>query len=84
MKRLFMTSLASWCGTDNYVHDMQDAGIAILESFDSEIYNNVFVNVKYGIRISLGGGNNYVHDNTFDTCSQCECPVCRGKGLSSC
>lgn len=56
---------------------MQDAGIAILESFDSEIYNNKFVNVKYGIRISLGGGNNYVHDNTFDTCSQCKYTMCR-------
>ncbi len=57
---------------DNYVYNMQDAGIAILESFDSEIYDNTFSDVKYGIRISLGGGNNDVHDNVFDKCSQCE------------
>ena len=53
---------------------MSDAGMAILESFDAEIYDNTFTNVKYGIRISLGGANNYVHDNTFDTCSKCEYP----------
>lgn len=51
---------------------MQDAGLAILESFDSQIYDNTFRNVKYGIRISLGGGNNAVYDNTFDKCSKCE------------
>lgn len=51
---------------------MLDAGLAILESFDAEIYENSFTNVKYGIRISLGGGNNDVHDNVFDTCSDCK------------
>lgn len=55
---------------NNDVHDMQDAGLAILESFDAEIYDNTFTDVKYGIRISLGGGNNFVHDNIFDTCSE--------------
>lgn len=64
---------------DNYVHDMQDAGLANLESFDSEVYDNTFENVKYGIRISLGGSNNYIHDNTFSNCSKCEytCDVVR-------
>lgn len=52
---------------------MGDAGIAIMESFDAEIYNNVVEDVKYGLRISLGGGNNYIHDNKFDDCWQCEC-----------
>ena len=51
---------------------MADAGLAILESFDAEIYDNTFSNVKYGIRISLGGGNNDVHDNVFDNCANCE------------
>ena len=51
---------------------MQDAGIAILESFDAQIYDNTFEDVKYGVRISLGGGNNYVHDNVFKGCSKCE------------
>ena len=57
---------------DNTVHDMQDAGMAILESFDADIHDNTFTNVKYGIRISLGGGNNNVYDNVFDQCSACE------------
>lgn len=51
---------------------MKDAGIAILESFDAEIYDNDIEDVKYGIRISLGGGNNNVHDNTFAKCFECE------------
>lgn len=54
---------------------MQDAGLAILESFDASIYYNTFTNVKYGIRISLGGGNNDVRNNVFDTCSNCESVV---------
>ncbi|CAM9847007.1 unnamed protein product, partial [Ascophyllum nodosum] len=49
----------------NEVRNMQDAGIAILESFDAEIYDNVFEGVKYGVRISLGGGNNYIYGNTI-------------------
>ena len=57
---------------DNVVYDMQDAGLAILESFDADIHDNTFTNVKYGIRISLGGGNNMVYDNVFDQCSKCE------------
>lgn len=51
---------------------MQDAGIALMESFDAEIYDNVFEDIKFGIRFSVGASNNYVHDNTFDTCSSCE------------
>lgn len=50
---------------------MQDAGMAMLESFDASIYENKFENVKYGIRISLGGGDNVVSDNDFINCSQC-------------
>ena len=57
---------------DNVIYNMQDAGIAILESFDAEIYNNDIKDAKYGIRISLGGGNNYVHDNTFEGCTRCK------------
>ena len=59
-------------GVDNVVHDMQDAGMAIMESFDADIHDNTFTNVKYGIRISLGGGDNNVYDNVFDQCSKCE------------
>lgn len=63
---------------DNYIHDMGDAGIAIMESMNGEIYDNVIENVKYGLRISLGGSNNYIHDNTFDGCSKCETGVRQG------
>ena len=59
-------------GAGNTVYNMQDAGIAILESFDAQIYDNTFEDVKYEVRISLGGGNNYVHDNVFRGCSKCE------------
>lgn len=64
--------LSSCVVADNNVHDMDDAGIAILESFDAEIYSNNITNVVYGIRISLGAGNNQIFDNVFDTCSVCE------------
>ncbi|CAM9449094.1 unnamed protein product [Scytosiphon promiscuus] len=54
----------------NYVHDMQDAGIAFMESFDAEVYDNVFENTKYGIRLSLGSGNNKIYNNEFSIMSQ--------------
>eukprot|EP00752_Nemacystus_decipiens_P017747 g15914.t1 len=54
---------------NNYVHDMPDAGLAIMESFNAEIYDNVFENTQYGMRISVGGANNYVHGNKFDVFS---------------
>ena len=69
-----LAETSCWAGKDNAVYDMQDAGLAILESFDADIHDNTFTNVKYGIRISLGGGNNNVYDNVFDECSQCESP----------
>lgn len=53
------------------MHDMGDAGIAMMESFDNEIYDNLIENVRYGVRISLGGADNYIHDNVFDTCEKC-------------
>ena len=57
---------------DITVHDMQDAGMVILEYFDAGIHDNTFTNVKYDIRISLGGGNYNVYDNMFDRCSTCD------------
>lgn len=64
-----------WGVVDNYIHDMQDAGIAIMESMDAKIYDNTIENVRYGIRISLGGAGNEIYDNTFDDCSAGE-PLC--------
>lgn len=59
-------------GSENHVFNMSDAGLANLESFDSKVYGNTFQRVKYGIRISLGGGNNEVYDNTFEDVTTCE------------
>lgn len=47
---------------------MQSAGFAIMESMDAAIFNNVVENVRYGVRISVGGAGNEIHDNTFDNC----------------
>lgn len=58
--------------TDNYVHDNGDAGIALMESFGADIHDNKIENCKYGIRLSLGSGNNDIYDNTFDSSSACE------------
>lgn len=58
--------------SDNYIHDNGDAGIALMESFGAEIYDNKIENCKYGIRFSLGSANNDIHDNTFDSSSSCE------------
>ncbi|CAM9195373.1 unnamed protein product, partial [Ectocarpus sp. 8 AP-2014] len=54
---------------NNVVHDMQDAGMALLESMNADIYNNVFSSVKFGIRLSLGSSDNHVHDNIFEDVS---------------
>ncbi|CAM9884349.1 unnamed protein product [Scytosiphon promiscuus] len=49
----------------NYVHDMQDSGLATLESFDILFANNYIERCKYGVRLSLGAGDNVVSGNTF-------------------
>lgn len=56
----------------NTITNMQDAGIALLESMNANIYDNVIDGVKYGIRMSLGSAGNHVHDNTFNACTDCE------------
>ncbi|CAM9124777.1 unnamed protein product [Ascophyllum nodosum] len=55
---------------NNNVHDMQDAGVALLESSDAEVYGNTFSNLKFGVRISVGGSNNEIYYNVIDTCSE--------------
>lgn len=45
---------------------MQDAGIALVESFDADIHDNFIDGAEYGIRMSLGAGNNHVYDNVFN------------------
>ena len=57
---------------------MKDAGFAIMESMDAAIYDNKVENVRYGLRISLGGAGNQIYDNTFDGCSDCENVLSQG------
>lgn len=60
------------CGADNTIYNMQDAGIAFMESMNGEIYDNSVTDCKMGIRLSMGSAGNYVHDNTFDSCFEGE------------
>lgn len=50
----------------NYIHDMQDSGLATLECFDITFTNNLIQRCKYGVRLSLGAGRNSVSGNTFE------------------
>ena len=59
---------------------MQDAGIALLETFSANIYDNVIDGARYGIRMSLGSANNMVYDNTFNDCSDCKPALRRSVG----
>lgn len=43
--------------------------MALLESMNADIYNNEFSSVKFGIRLSLGSSDNYVHENLFEDVS---------------
>ena len=54
----------------NTIYNMQDAGIAMLESMDADIHDNSIDNVRYGIRMSLGSAGNNVYDNIFSSCSE--------------
>ena len=53
----------------NTITNMQDAGIALLESMNADIHDNIIDSARYGIRMSLGSAGNNVHDNTFNDCS---------------
>ena len=47
----------------NYAHDNGDAGMAMMESFNADVSDNVFENNKYGIRMSVGCADNVFSDN---------------------
>eukprot|EP00903_Cladosiphon_okamuranus_P006681 g6521.t1 len=55
---------------DNTIYNMKDAGIAMLESMDADIHDNIIDDVRYGIRMSLGSAGNNVYDNTFNSCTE--------------
>ena len=48
---------------DNYVHDNGDAGMALMESFNADVSNNVFDDNKYGVRLSVGCADNVFSKN---------------------
>ena len=53
---------------DNYCHDNGDAGLAMMESFNAQVRNNVFENNKYGIRMSVGCADNvFVNNDIIDS-----------------
>lgn len=45
------------------MHDNGDAGLAMLESFRANVYDNIFDNNKYGIRLSVGCADNVFSNN---------------------
>ena len=49
----------------NYVHDNGDAGLAMMESFNADVSDNVFENNKYGVRFSVGCGRNFFCKNVI-------------------
>ena len=54
---------------DNYVHDMQGSGLALMESMNADVHDNIMENVMYGVRLSVGSAGNNIYDNTFDSCT---------------
>lgn len=50
----------------NTITNVQDAGIAVLESFGLDIHDNVITGALYGIRVTLGSADNEVYDNVFE------------------
>lgn len=53
------------CSCDLFFCVLQDSGMATLESFNINFQDNVVQNCKYGVRLSLGAGNNVIQGNTF-------------------
>ncbi|CAM9170055.1 unnamed protein product, partial [Laminaria digitata] len=54
----------------NYVHDNGDAGIALMESFNAYVSRNTLENNKYGIRLSVGCGDNVFIRNVISDSSR--------------
>ena len=54
----------------NYVHDNGDAGMAMMESFDADVSNNVFEGNTYGIRLSVGCADNVFSANVISDSSK--------------
>lgn len=48
---------------------MQGAGIGLMESFDNDVHDNFVDGAEYGIRLSLGAGDNKFYDNLLNDIS---------------
>lgn len=57
---------------DNEIYNMQDAGIAFMESMNGKIYNNEIRDCRMGIRLSMGSAGNEISENIFDNCADRE------------
>ncbi|CAN0056993.1 unnamed protein product [Pylaiella littoralis] len=55
---------------NNKITNMKDAGIALLETMNADIHDNVIKGAEFGIRMSLGSAGNQVYDNSFDGCTE--------------
>lgn len=52
------------------MYDNADAGLAMLESHNATVTNNVFENNNYGIRFSVGSNENVFSENTIHNSSK--------------
>eukprot|EP00903_Cladosiphon_okamuranus_P019666 g18077.t2 len=62
----------------NTIYNMQDAGIAFMETMNGKVYDNDIKNCKQGIRLSMGSAGNHIYDNTFDRSTQVGFTTYRG------
>lgn len=53
------------CTAGNYVHNNGDAGLALMESFNADVSDNIFENNTYGVRISVGCSHNCFYKNVI-------------------
>ena len=47
----------------NHVYNNDDAGLAMLESFNADVSDNIFEDNLYGVRMSVGCANNVISNN---------------------
>lgn len=48
---------------------MKDAGITLMESFDTYVHDNFIDGAEFGIRMNMGAGDNLVYQNIFNNIS---------------
>ena len=60
-----MTALDLGFAPGNYVHDNGDAGLAMLESFNADVSDNIFENNFFGVRFSVGCAYNVFSKNVI-------------------